>query len=688
MTGLYYYKLVSPYPDDVTKNCKLTINEIDSNFLNLKDADIATAEFDRENKLLVLTRNNGEKLIVDLRDVTYNLEVETGMSESGMSITVSFDGTDGEKLIKIDQLVTLDLLAKMLDDEVGKRIKVVTDGTLKGNGTVSSPLGINGSERTGMLAPVKRVIDLSNGGHLPDSAKMGTRYLTVEMTNSYGYLYDECGMKKISSDLEADGKGWRIPTKDDWDKLLNSLEPCDHQNHDSEKCHVMLGLLAGKFLKSECGWLGQEPCTCGGAKGCDCDEEIPDSGDSMIDIDNMFKPINCTDEDSDTAAPRVVDPNGIDLYGMSILPGGKGTIDSSGEVHYSNFGKTTYFWTNTYVHGDIDQDKYVKVFDFNRGGVIQEADCPDVFYSVRLVKDYDGENYFDTEYIDGVLYQTILFPDSQQVWLASNYSSTNGFIGEGQELNPDECDEFDTACTTTNVLAVNGGDGVSAKRGLFVNEWNGRYWEKRQLQEGETLVVECDCPISGSGYSGETFENAEYRVYTDEDCNQYLVNTDDAVVERVIEEIYEIFVEMVEEKLKDYYTKEEIDEILKDYYTKDEIDDKLGPAFTGENSGNTVTDVIKEIEQITSEALNDLNSRLNLKADADSVYTKEEIDADQARQDEIVSAISEHVDEIDGRMLVPGEYTIHTLEDTVIPSEDGDDEHSITLKVDWDFGEI
>ena len=29
--GLYYYKLVSEYPEDITKQCKLTINEIDSN---------------------------------------------------------------------------------------------------------------------------------------------------------------------------------------------------------------------------------------------------------------------------------------------------------------------------------------------------------------------------------------------------------------------------------------------------------------------------------------------------------------------------------------------------------------------------------------------------------------------------------------------------------------------------------
>lgn len=53
------------------------------------------------------------------------------------------------------------------------------------------------------------------------------------------------------------------------------------------------------------------------------------------------------------------------------------------------------------------------------------------------------------------------------------------------------------------------------------------------------------------------------------------------------------------------------------YYTKTEIDDKLGSGFTGENSGNTVTEIIEENELIVASALNDLEER---KLDA-SAYT-------------------------------------------------------------------
>lgn len=53
------------------------------------------------------------------------------------------------------------------------------------------------------------------------------------------------------------------------------------------------------------------------------------------------------------------------------------------------------------------------------------------------------------------------------------------------------------------------------------------------------------------------------------------------------------------------------------FYTKTEIDDKLGSGFTGENSGNTVTEIIEENELIVASALNDLEER---KLDA-SAYT-------------------------------------------------------------------
>ncbi len=543
--GLYYYKLQSPYPEDVTKNCKLTINEIDSNFLALKDEDIKSAEFIRESKTLVLTRNNGEKLIVPLTDVTYNLNVTTDCSESGKSITISYDCVDGPKKVVFDKLVTVDNLMEIIGHDI--LTKVITDGTLRGDGTIDSPLGINGVEKTGMYAPVKGKIDLTTGGTLPSVAKLGTRYVTVEYVNDYGYLYNGAGLDKIKANVETEGKGWRVPTKADWDVLLNSIEPCEYQNHNSARCHVELGKLAGKYLKSECGWLGQPDCECTATK--------PMTGCSTEDLIDDY--IIGSSEDSGVPQERPETPYGVDKYGMTILPSGVVILDAYDRPQANAFKEQAYFWTTTHVHDDQDQDVYVKNFAFNKGGVLQAAECPSPFYSVRLVKDYDGSNYFDSEYIDGVLYKTILFPKSGQIWLASNYAKKEGFVMAGGTEAPE-------------IAEVNNGEVLEKRKALFLNEWNGNYWEKKEMKEGDTVVVENPCFDTGAEstieycwkinefdeqecdtitITHELQHNQEYRVYTTDGCNQDLVNTDDLVVERVMKLVLPIIIKEKEERI-------------------------------------------------------------------------------------------------------------------------------------------
>ena len=533
MKGLYFYKLNSPYSEDVTKNCKLTINEIDSNFLSLKDEDIASAEFDKKSKSLVLTRNNGEQLIVDLSDVTYDLNVETSCSaDEGASITISYDGADGNKTVTFDHIVTVDNLRSVIGSDL--LTKVITDGTLKGDGTISSPLGLSGTEKSGMIAPVKGRLDLTKGGKLPEVAKLGTRYITIEYVNDYGYLYNGEALAKITESLEKEGKGWRVPTKADFDVLLNSIEPCDYQNHNSAKCHIDLGLVAGKYLKTECGWLGEPDCECTSTApmtGCSVQDQI-----SSEDTDYVEGEQNIEITDEPNLNPESY--QGVDKYGMGILPSGNAILDAFNRPQANYFKEKTFFWTSTHVHGDIDQDVYVKVFDWNKTTVSQAAECPSPYYSVRLVKDYDGSNYFDSEYIDGVLYKTILFPKSRQVWLATNYAKNEGFETSGVPMITD----------------VNNGEVLEKRKALFVNEWNGEYWEKRALNEGETVVVENPCfdsegdqvrTVCWLDHEGvkhcvdvtipkETQSNVEYRVYTTDGCNKELVNTDDIVVERIV----------------------------------------------------------------------------------------------------------------------------------------------------------
>jgi hypothetical protein len=54
---------------------------------------------------------------------------------------------------------------------------------------------------------------------------------------------------------------------------------------------------------------------------------------------------------------------GVDKYGMTILPAGAATINTFGEPQTTAFKESAFFWTTTNVHGDTDQDVYIKEFD-------------------------------------------------------------------------------------------------------------------------------------------------------------------------------------------------------------------------------------------------------------------------------------------------------------------------------------
>lgn len=144
MKGLYFYKLMSPYPEDVAKNCKLSINEIDSNFLNLKDEDIKSAEFDCETNTLILTRNNGEKVQVDMSCVyeglssnlyetlTADLENEVNERESADDILSGAIETERQERIAFDRRISDAIEERTNDFRAEVKDRTDTDEILSG----------------------------------------------------------------------------------------------------------------------------------------------------------------------------------------------------------------------------------------------------------------------------------------------------------------------------------------------------------------------------------------------------------------------------------------------------------------------------------------------------------------------------------------------------------------------------
>lgn len=644
MNGLYYYKLISPYAEDVTKDCKLTINEIDSNFFNLKGNDIDSAEFNRHHKMIVLTRKNGEKLYIDLSSAAYDLSITETDGENGKNITFSYESNDGKKTVTIENVMTSENIAKYIK----KNANLVTDDTLSGFGNSDSPLGIKRTEKTGMFSPAIGIIDITRGGKLPKEPKVGTRFLTKEYLDDFGYLYNGKAVDKINKELEEDGRGWRVPTKEDWDKLLNSVEPCGYDNHDSARCHIDLGKFAGKLLKSECGWVGQKECGCGITmpnRGF----RVENESDSYVDAyefnsewseeslkcpnDKMDVKTGCecncheSDKKHDHChGDKLDDSTGVDRYGMTILPSGFASLDSYGRPQPNEYKEKAYFWTSTHINGRSDEDVYVKVFQWNKGTVSQIAECPMPYYGLRLVKDYNGTNFNGSEYIDGTLYNTVLSSKSGQVWLASNYVGTTGLV------------PMVVGGRTPEYVEVNGGQANKKRKEIFINEWNGTCWVKKLLHEGDTIVLEnpyFDEPLKNDGkiewtdsegYTHlvdvekpiEKLHNIEYRVYTcSNNCDKELVNTDNLVFERVIDAVLTMFDESNKEirKKLDEIEKRIDDELSARLEATDELKDLIEAEAndrkkTDNELWSSINGEIERAQDVESDLWNGINGEI------------------------------------------------------------------------------
>lgn len=449
--GLYFYKLVSPYEEDVTKDCKLTINEIDSNFLNLKNVDINNAYVDDFKKEVILTRENGEQLVLNLSELTKH-ELDINYEAVDGVIEITYDGVKHT----IKGLVTKDNLSKEI------LTKVYSDSTLKGVGTSANPLGISSIQKTGSYKAAIKVLDTIANEHLPNkNLNKGDRYVTLEEVSNYGLLYNFNGVKRINELLSK--TGWRVATKDDWDSMLNAIEPCEYRNHNSTLNNRVLGHMAGTLLKSTYDWRTH--------KEDNCDDFPHHKPKCHEEGDLIFNSIedgcDCS-EKKHHLKPKPVSVVGRDVYGMKILPGGYAY--NACPTQYNQFGFQGAFWTTDTLY---DTGVYTKVFEANESGVLQMSERPNAFLSIRLVKDYDGTNCNGVEDILGDNYNTILMPslnnpNGYAIWTTQNFRLREKHL---------------------ETLIPNAGLGVPSEKRYFVNEWNGFSWDKIELEEGDSIVI-------------------------------------------------------------------------------------------------------------------------------------------------------------------------------------------------------
>ena len=447
--GITYYKLVSDYEGAIPpKDCGLKGEEIDNNFYVLEGRDVKGVTV--EDNKIVITLVNGDTISSEdvfsnfAKDLSFDFDSETGtlyITQNGQTTEITGFGC-GEDCCYTG---------------------VYTDSTLTGKGTADSPLSISPMYRPGTYAPVSGFIDLAHGETLPDTANLpiGTRYVVADYINDYGMLYCYDGVKQIACELQRSHSEWRIPTKEDWDDMLNAIELSDnYRDHNGVACNRFFGKFAGKFLKTSDLWReyeenpGMDPNCVNPCENCCYQHTDPCAPAYCGEYGQCCRP----------SQSQSTDPTGVDKYGFGVKPAGYGD-----DSYTAYFGERAEFWTATNTCGG--STAYVKRFDWNKSTVYQDV-VPDSHYnSLRLVKDYNGSNYYGRETILTHDYDTVIMPSmssGSKVWTAINFNETG-----------------DNLCAKE----PNNGEGLTKTLVYYIVEWDGTRWITVRLNEGDGVTI-------------------------------------------------------------------------------------------------------------------------------------------------------------------------------------------------------
>ena len=421
--GVTYFKLKSEFEGDYTKHCGLLGEEIDENFYFLRGYDIESFEFD-DKKNLIIQRVDKDypPIVINMEDSiehpTFDFDKEKG------TITVTYpDGT-----IKIMDGFFVE----------GRDVRIATDSTLNGNGTRFNPMRLAEVETTGTFAPADEYFDLTEAGStMPEGKGKGYRVVTKEKIDNFGCLYPFSAVTQIQKKLIETGSQWRVPTKQDWDELLNAFECAEHRDHSSNTCK-WLGEKAGRAFKSFNLW---DECFTSSKEGPVYGEDIA----------------------------------GLSFYPLGITPD-RNEILNEKDSDVEGFGKIAGFWTST---ENDEGNAYVKIFGYNSAKVDQDTYGNGARMSIRLVKEYAYDNFNEIENILGFPYPTELVYGIHDDYPYAKIWTKINLYSDAEALNGIRSEEW-SAVTDSD-------KGV--KIVYFINEWDGAEWHKKPMGNGDSVVI-------------------------------------------------------------------------------------------------------------------------------------------------------------------------------------------------------
>ena len=420
--GVTYFKLRSEFEGDYTKNCGLLGEEIDKNFYFLRGYDIKDIYVDEEGIV------NIERV-----DEEYN-PIRIDLSETADLFDISFDKSIGSIVIKYPNGKVKNLEGFLVE---GTDIRFATNGSLDGDGTIYNPLRISDVHTTGTYAPVESFFDLTKNPAMPEGKGAGYRVVTKEQVDTFGALYPLSAVEKISKKLYNMGSQWRVPSKQDWDDLLNAMEiNPEYRNHGS-LTNDWLGNVAGSALKS--------------AKYWESYNTLPN--DVLV---------------------------GQDIVGLGILPLGispdRNEVLKDYNADIEGFRKIGGMWTSTL---DSTGNAYVKLFGYNSAKVDQDTYGRGSRMSLRLVKDFNFDNYSEMETILGLPYPTKLVNavcddvKYAKIWTCINVYNTDPSLSGVSSTEWEEISDKDRGVKTV----------------YFINEWDGMEWHKKMMNNGDSVVI-------------------------------------------------------------------------------------------------------------------------------------------------------------------------------------------------------
>ena len=672
--GITYYKLKSPYNGDVTKNCSVSGIEIDNNFFTLEGRDVKSITVDGTD--IVLNLLNGEQLkAVDVLD--------------NFITNISFDKENG--ILKAyhnnGDVEEFDGFVSIHEHNDHKHLDAVASNeTLIGNGTHEKPLKLAEAYKTGQFKPVDKIVTDKK----TEKPFVGERVLVSEERSAYGLLYNYSEVIQIACELNNTHSKWRIPSKADWDDMLNAIEPCkDNKNHDKSTPDRYFGKWAGKLLKSKYYWKDYEGCE------CDCkDDEDEEMDGCHCGKHRICKPTYCGEFDTCHFKAGKFNTQGIDKYGFTVLP--SGYTDDGGIMNY--FGERACFWTSTNMEYT---NIFTKRFEYNSNKVYQGIVPAKCRMSLRLVKDYTGDNYTESENILGQNYPTVLMPSSKNgkaVWTSINVYYTSP-----------SCKGCHCCCNgmNDNLDPIHNPNDILIKK-YYIDEWNGFKWLRNEFKEGDSVVVKT---------APDGKKDIEYRLVEGE-----LTNIHTMVKNTVVDEITPIITDM-ENRFTEALNQEKSDRENADTELQSQITAEIQRAtekdvYLETTLGNFGKETAKAFETLNNAlvtSINNINTALQTEAETraaadedlqrkldkdaqDLVNAVTEINEEIARLDGVDNEIKEALaaeteerkakdEELDGDLL-DNTKTVFDAENGIIKLKSKDGSNDINIQLTMNFGQF